>query len=38
MNVWEGLIIGAILIYVLCGLVPGFSALLVLYVIFCIII
>lgn len=29
MNVWEALVIGAILIYVLCWLVPGFSALLV---------
>lgn len=38
MNVWKALVIGAILIYVLCWLVPGFSALLVLYIIFCIII
>ena len=38
MSVWETLIMGAILIAVLCWLVPGFSALLVLYIIFCIVI
>lgn len=38
MNVWEALIIGGILIMTLCWLVPGFSALLVLYIVFCIII
>lgn len=36
MNVWEVLIMGAILIAVLCWFVPGFSALLLLYIIFCI--
>ena len=37
MNVFEALIIGAIIIAILCWLVPGFSALLLLYIIFCVI-
>ena len=37
MDVWEVLIMGVIIIAVLCWLVPGFSALLVLYILFCII-
>ena len=38
MNVFEALIIGAIIIAILCWIVPGFSALLLLYIIFCVII
>ena len=38
MSVWEVLIICGILIIILCKLVPGFSALLVLFIVFCIII
>lgn len=38
MNVWEALIFGGILMMALCWIVPGFSALLVLFIIFCIVI